>query len=70
MQPPVQGCLPTLEELGCGNATGLRPQAITRAQLNIARPLQQVKARLSWRADRSWVHIRILAPHTFCAIIL
>ncbi len=44
MQPPVQSCLPSLEDLACGNTTGLRPQAVTKAQLDIARPLQQVKA--------------------------
>ena len=44
MQPPIQGCLPSLEDLACGNTTGLRPQAITKAQLDTARPLHQVKA--------------------------
>ncbi|CAL5218766.1 g485 [Coccomyxa viridis] len=42
MQPPIQGCLPSLEDLACGNTTGLRPQAITKAQLDTARPLHQV----------------------------
>lgn len=42
MQPPVQSRLPSLEDLTCGNTVGLKPQAITRAQLDAARSLQQV----------------------------
>ena len=42
MQAPVQSRLPSLEDLTCGNTAGVRPQTITRAQLIIARPLQQV----------------------------
>lgn len=44
IQPPVQACLPSLEDLACGNTRGLRPDTITKAQLDTARPLQQVKA--------------------------
>ena len=42
MQAPVQSRLPSLEDLTCGNTAGVRPKAITRAQLMTARPLQQV----------------------------
>lgn len=42
MQAPVQSRLPSLEDLTCGNTTGVRPKAITRAQLMTATPLQQV----------------------------
>ena len=42
MQAPVQSRLPSLEDLTCGNTTGIRPRAITRAQLMTAKPLQQV----------------------------
>ena len=38
----MQSRLPSLEDLTCGNTAGIRPKAITRAQLMTARPLQQV----------------------------
>ena len=46
MQAPVQSRLPSLEDLTCGNTAGVRPKAITRAQLMTAQPLQQVHSSL------------------------
>ena len=61
MQPPVQSCLPTLEDLACGNTTGLQPQTITKAQLDTARPLQQVKGSSTRRAVASRLSYSISA---------
>lgn len=61
MQPPRQRQLPSLEDLTCGNAAGVRPQNITKAQLDAARPLQQVSRCLS-AASRVLASIAKTAP--------
>lgn len=61
MQPPKQSWLPSLEDLTCGNAAGVRPQTITKAQLDAARPLQQVPRCLS-AASRVLTSIAKHAP--------
>ena len=63
MQPPQQSWLPSLEDLTCGNAAGVRPQTITKAQLDAARPLQQVSGCLS-AASRVLASIPKNAPST------